>query len=188
MQAGSVRPKKTPNKFTFSPPTGSKKKSSTRSKPTSGARVPLVGLAECTKTMKAFAPTKQTTVAELRDYFARNSAEVNQENEQGVTPLITGLASNRPEVVECLLKLSADPNYTSDKAPLPLIYAIDGAVAADDYGDEAAFSRSLQNIRLLLQYGASPQAIDQQEGQSPSEYAVGRLPEVEGWFRGQALN
>lgn len=125
---------------------------------------------------------RKINIDQLREYFENNKNEINAETPTGVTPLIVGIASNRYDVVKTLLELGADPNHTSIKATLPLIFAIDAAIDIDDYGDEENDEMPINIIKLLLEYGASPDVVDIQEEENAREYAKGRHPLAEQLF------
>lgn len=120
--------------------------------------------------------------ADVQAYYNENNFEINQEDENGATPLIAAIASHRIELVETLLALGADVNYNSAKAALPLIVAIYSAESADAYGSEEQASMAVDIIKLLLQFGASPTIIDITEGQNAYEYASENFPDVADLF------
>jgi hypothetical protein len=125
---------------------------------------------------------RDINIDQLRDYFESNKSIINTEDPTGATPLTAGIASNRYDVVKTLLELGADPNYTSTKATLPLIFAIDVAIDIDDYGDEENNEMPINIIKLLLEYGASLETVDIQEEENALEYVKGRHPVAEQIF------
>ena len=119
------------------------------------------------------------SVADVQDYFSQNRAQLNLEYEEGGTPLIAAIASNRLALVQAVLELGANPNYMSKNSALPLIFAIESAISADDYGSDEEAAMSINIIKLLLQYGASPEIVDITEGETAHTYCKGKLPKAE---------
>lgn len=79
------------------------------------------------------------------------------------TPLTQALyqprASNRLEVIEFFLKAGADPNFQDERGITPLVSAI--------------YINAIQEMELLIQYGASMDIVDKDE-KSPLFHAVRR--------------
>ena len=120
--------------------------------------------------------------ADVRSYFLENREEINLEDEDGVTPLLAAIASNRLELVHVIMELGASPNHTSVKATLPLIFAIDSAIQTDDYSSDEEAAMSVDIIRFLLENGASPRVVDVAEGENAYDYCVHNFPDVEYLF------
>jgi ankyrin repeat protein len=125
---------------------------------------------------------RKMPLADVKDYFSRNKEEINLEDEDGVTPLLAAIASNRLELVRALIELGASPNYTSSKATLPLIFAIDSAIQTDDYSSDEDAAITVDIIKFLLDNGASPIIVDVVEGENAYDYCVHNFSDVEYLF------
>ncbi len=121
---------------------------------------------------------RRANLQDIRNYYTIHKDEINKPNERGATPLSAALASARIEVVELILQLGADPNYTSEKTTLPLIRAIDYAMEEEDYNPDVDETR-IDTIETLLKYNADASKIDVQEGVNAYEYSKRRHPAAE---------
>jgi ankyrin repeat protein len=108
-------------------------------------------------------------IAEAKDF------NVNFLDEKlNITPLICAIDTNNEKIVDLVLKLGADPNFTSEGLSLPLIHAIEIAVEAEEYSEEP-IEISITIIKNLIQYGAKINAVNF-DGKTPIEFSLNYHP------------
>ena len=121
---------------------------------------------------------RKASLTDIKNYYTLHKDEISKPDETGSIPLNAAIASSRNEVIELLLQLGADPNYTSEETRLPLIVAIDYALEEEDYNPDVNDAR-IDMIETLLKYNADASKIDVQEEVNAYEYSKQRHPAAE---------
>jgi ankyrin repeat protein len=117
---------------------------------------------------------KNNQVKEVEQALLKEEADVNQQDELGLTtPLISAVYLENIEIVELLLKNGADPNFQSNNNGWTALLT-------------AAATNNLDIVKLLLQNGANP---DMQTAKHQTAYDLGndKIKETIAEFKQQKL-
>lgn len=99
-----------------------------------------------------------TDVAGVVAALAGAGASVDEENNDGITPLILASRKARPDLVKLLLEHGAEPSIRGAAGNTALIFACEGRHASDN--DPTYTSRMEECIRLLVGAGADINAAN----------------------------
>ena len=106
---------------------------------------------------------------EAKEIISNSYSELNKINYKNNTPLLAAIDTDNVDFIRFLLEHRADPNYLIEGVDLPLNYAIETSVEAEDYLDDVE-EISVVIIQLLLDYGADIMKADN-FGKTPFELA-----------------
>lgn len=123
-----------------------------------------------------------------------HGADPNVGDRGGRTPLHWAVAAGFPDIVELLLERGADPHARDNIGNTPLHYAAEGHISetaemffelAPRFGIEYPYD-PLDNIRILLEYGADPTARNN-DGQTPIDIALKNEKDEIAWLLASRL-
>lgn len=106
---------------------------------------------------------------DAKKWIIENNADLNSVNDQMNTPLLAAIDADDIKFVRFLLEKGANPNYLEEGVNLPLNYAIEISVEAEDYLSDINEVET-EVIELLLEYGANIKKKDN-FGRSPYDFA-----------------
>jgi ankyrin repeat protein len=87
-------------------------------------------------------------------------ADVNAQNADGWTPLLTAIEHQQVEIINLLIEAGADVNGPGPDRMTPLHLAVDIAIDSTHQQRRADEEVPIGVIALLLEHGANPRAAD----------------------------
>ena len=106
---------------------------------------------------------------EVKKIITQNDINLNAVNVKKNTLLLAAIDTDNINFIKFLLEQGADSNYLTKGIDLPLNYAIETSVEAEDYMDDVDEVKT-DIIELLLEYGADMMKEDN-FNRSPYEFA-----------------
>lgn len=106
---------------------------------------------------------------QAKSIIAKGNIDLNRKNDNNNTPLLAAIDTDNIAFIEFLIRHGADVNYLVKGVDLPLNYAIETSVEAEDYLPDVTVLNT-DIIQLLLAHGADIMKPDN-FGNTPFEFA-----------------